>query len=101
MMRQITGIKILRKFVPMTKPEQKTLRGQRWRLKSIKHGEQKTIVVLKHMWQLPEPLEMGVLYAVPAFDAEKKNHSLITRITTSLWRSCGFANHATSNGTKK
>jgi hypothetical protein len=51
--------------------------------------------------QLPGQLKKGTWLEVPAFDAEKKNHSLITRITTSLWRSCGFANHATSNGTKK
>jgi hypothetical protein len=81
--------------------ERKFQRGQKQLKKSMPHGGKPTIVVLEHMSQLPERLEKDRLYAVPAYDAENKNLSLTTRITTNLWKLFGFVNLAITKGTKK
>jgi len=100
MMQQPTGIKILKRFGPMTEIGQKYLKGRKRLKKFLPHGEKPTLIVLKHITQLPEQLEKGYLYVVPAFDAENKNHLLITKIMKSLWKLFGFVNRATNNGIK-
>ena len=101
MMFQNTGLKILKRYVPMTVTGQKNQKGQKLLKRYPQHGEKQTLVVLKHITQLPEQLEKGVLYAVPAFDVEKTNPLPIMKTMTSLWKSCGFASHAINNVTKK
>jgi hypothetical protein len=64
------------------------------------HGERKT---LEGYWLTQvslEPLGMAVWCDSPVADAEQKRQSLITRITTNLLKSSGFASPATSSGTK-
>ena len=100
MMQQPTGIKILKRYAPTIGKGQKCPKGQKRLKKYQPLGEKPILVVLEHITQLPEPLEKGYLYAVPAYDAEKKNHSLITRIMRSLWMLCGFASHVTNKGIK-
>jgi hypothetical protein len=68
--------------------------------KSIVRGEPKISEGKQPTPWLLEPSVMAVYFDYPASDAEKKNQSLITRITTSLSKLCGSASLATSNGIK-
>ena len=101
MMFYPTGIRILKKSEPTTGKGQKRLKELNWQRKSAEHGGKKTIVVLDHIAQLPEPLNKDCLYLVPALDAEKKNLLLTTKIMTNLWKLFGYVSHAINNVIKK
>jgi hypothetical protein len=63
-------------------------------------GEPKTKEEIAHIYPYLEPSVMAVYFGYPVLDVEKKNPLLITKITTSLLKLCGFANRATSSGIK-
>ena len=68
--------------------------------KQLAHGERKTVEeLMRTTWWL-KPYGLAIYCDSPAADVEKQKQSRITRITTSLLKSCGFANRATKNGTK-
>ena len=100
MIPQQTGIKILKKFAPMTGSEEKIQieLSQMW--KSQEHGGMKIKEDLSPIALFLEPSVMEVYFDYPASGVEKKNHLLTTMITTNLLKSCGFANLATNKGTK-
>ena len=100
MMFQNTGIRILKKSVNMTGIEQRIQKEKKQRNKSPPNGEKQMFAELRLITQLPERLEKVVLYAVPAFDVEKKSHLHITKITTNLWMLFGYVNHAINSVTK-
>ena len=100
MMSQPIGIRILKRFAPMTGRGVKIQSASRRQQKLSKLGEHKTKEEIVHIYPYLEPSVMAVYFGYPVLDVEKKNPSLITKITTSLLRLCGFANPATNNVTK-
>jgi len=100
MIRQPIGIRILKKFEPMTGRGAKSQSASRRSQKSPVHGG---LRIPEGMWLTPVSQGQFVevnLFASPVADAEQKRQSLITKITRNLLMSSGFANRATSNGTK-
>lgn len=100
MMSQPIGIKILKRYELMTGRVAKSQSASRRQRKLPAHGEQR---IPAGYWLTPQLqgqfVEAGWFDSHVA-DAEQKRQSLITRITTNLLKSSGFANRATSNGTK-
>jgi hypothetical protein len=97
-MSQPIGIRILKKSVPMIGRGAKSQSESRQQRKLHVYGGQMINVGLPLIMQLPGQLKKGTWLEVPALDAEKKNPWLITRITTNLWKLCGFVNLATNKG---
>lgn len=100
MMFYPTGIKILKRYGPMTEREVKNQSASRRQKKLTAHGGMRTP---EGRWLTPA-LQGQFVEAIwldsPVADAERKKQSLITRITKSLLRSSGFASHATNKDTK-
>jgi len=75
--------------------------GSKQTLKLHGHGGLKTQEETQPIQESQEPFAMAPWLDNPVLDAEKASPSLITKITTSLLMSCGFANRVTSKDTKK
>ena len=100
MMFYPTGIKILKRYAPMTGRVQKNQSASRRKLILREYGGLK---MQDGAWLTPvspEPYVVGPWFVCPVADAEKPNPSLITKTMTNLLRLSGFANRATNNGTK-
>jgi len=95
-----TGLRILKRYAPMTGRGEKSQSASRRARKLIAHGGLKTNEGLLLTEKFLTPLNPGSWREVNVNDAAMKNQSLITRTMTNLWKSCGFANRATNNGTK-
>jgi hypothetical protein len=100
MIRHPIGIRILKKYGPMIGRGAKSQSASRQIQRLIKPGERKIVVVPKHTMPCHAPSKPGSLYAFHVSDVEKENLSLITRITTNLWRLCGCVSHVTNKDTK-
>jgi hypothetical protein len=100
MMLHPTGIRILKKSVNMIEPGGKSQSASRRSLKSRGLGELKIPVGTWHILPSQEQYETDFWLGCRVLDVEKKKQRLITRITTSLLKLCGFAPHVTSNGIK-
>jgi hypothetical protein len=100
MMLQPTGIRILRKSGLTIERGGKTQNASRHLRKFQKHGEQRIEEGQSLTMPWLEPSAMAVYFGNHASDVEKSSPSLITRITTKLLKSSGFANHVTNNVTK-
>ena len=96
MMLQPTGIRILKNTVPMTRKGVKIPSALRQVQKSIVSGEKKTYAEAKHILPWEGQYGLGIWFDNHASDAENKNLSLITKITTNLWKLCGCVSHATN-----
>jgi hypothetical protein len=100
-MSQPTGIRILKKYEPMTGRGEKSQSVSRRTRKLIVPGEQKTKGDIVHIHLFLTPYGMDFWCVNPAVVAESQNQSLITKITTNLWKLCGSVSLAISNGIKK
>ena len=100
MMSHPIGIKILKKYGPMTGRAVKSQSASRRKLKSPVHGGQK---IHAGQWLTPVSLErLGTVVWCdsPVVDVQKKNRLHITKIMTNLLRLSGSVNPVTSNVTK-
>ena len=100
MMLQPIGIRILKKSAHMTEKGEKSQSASRRKRKLPVFGVLMTNGEWQPILQSQGKLEKGAWYEIPVSDVEKKNPSLIMKTMTNLWKSCGFANLATNNGTK-
>ena len=100
MMRQPTGIRILKSTALTIGEGAKSQSVSRRVLKSTKLGEQKIQGGLSHIPQLQEQYAKEHWLDSLVSDVMSQKASPITRITTILLLSCGFATHATSKDIK-
>ena len=100
MIPQPIGIRILKRFAPMTGRGVKSQSASRRRQKLSKLGEQKMKDGVVHIQPFLTPYGVEIWCDNPAAVAAIRSPSLITKITTSLLMLCGFANPATNNVTK-
>ena len=100
MMSQPTEIKILKRYGLTTGRVEKNQSASRRPQKSPVRGEKKIGGERVLIAPYHEHFVLGSWYGDPVVDAVKKNQLPIMKTMTSLWKLCGFANHATSSGTK-
>lgn len=100
MMYQNTEAKTLKRLEPMTEKGVKTLTALKQIQKLPVLGGRKISAEQTPTAKFPTPYEWEHWFVSHASDAGNQNLSLIMKTMTSLWMSCGFANRATSNGTK-
>ena len=74
--------------------------GLKQTLKLRGYGGLRTKEEVRPIQEFRKPFAMAVWFDSPASGAEKSNPLLITKTTTSLLMSCGFASHATNNDTR-
>lgn len=95
-----TGIKILKRYAPMTGRGAKSQSASRRKLILREYGGLK---MQDGAWLTPvspEPYVVGPWFVSPVRAAMSQSQSRTTKTTTSLWRLFGFASPATSSGTK-